>query len=137
MANVTENICAMVNKELVEEILKIDYGFINGKIRQLDGYDDKNYHITVCIKIFYKLNFIANIFIMGTYSKLIIILCSQCIFFYDIFLKNTLFKLVHYNKILTYQHHYITINTININNNYKIISLNDHMKSLFYLVMFI
>lgn len=81
MANVTENICAMVNKELVEEILKIDYGFINGKIRQLDGYDDKNYHITVCIKICYKLNFIANIFIMGTYSKLIIILCSQCIFF--------------------------------------------------------
>lgn len=50
MTNITENICAAVNKELVEEVLKTDYGFIGGKIRQLDGYDDKNYHITVSIK---------------------------------------------------------------------------------------
>lgn len=52
MADITENICAAVNNILIENILKNDYGFINGQIRQLDGYDDKNYHITVCI---YKL----------------------------------------------------------------------------------
>uniref|UniRef100_A0A2S2Q788 Hydroxylysine kinase n=1 Tax=Sipha flava TaxID=143950 RepID=A0A2S2Q788_9HEMI len=46
MADLTENICAMVDKQLIEDILKNDYGFINGKIRELDGYDDKNYHIT-------------------------------------------------------------------------------------------
>lgn len=51
MANVTEDICAAVNVGLVEDILKTDYGFINGKIRNLDGYDDKNYHITVCIYV--------------------------------------------------------------------------------------
>lgn len=50
MANLTENICATVDKQLIEDVLKNDYGFINGKIKQLDGYDDKNYHITVCIK---------------------------------------------------------------------------------------
>lgn len=49
MTNVTENICATMNEELLREILKTDYGFINGEIRNLDGYDDKNYHITVCI----------------------------------------------------------------------------------------
>lgn len=51
MANVTEDICAAVNVGLIEDILKTDYGFINGKIRNLDGYDDKNYHITVCIYV--------------------------------------------------------------------------------------
>lgn len=60
MADITEDICAVVNDELVEEVLKSDYGFINGKIKKLDGYDDKNYHITVCIHykytcILYKL----------------------------------------------------------------------------------
>lgn len=49
MADLTGNICASVDKELIENILRTDYGFINGKIRQLDGYDDKNFHITVCI----------------------------------------------------------------------------------------
>lgn len=48
MAALTEDICATVDKQLIEDILKNDYGFINGKIRELDGYDDKNYHITVC-----------------------------------------------------------------------------------------
>jgi hypothetical protein len=49
MANITENICPKLNKDQVEDILKNDYGFINGKIQELDGYDDKNYHITVRI----------------------------------------------------------------------------------------
>lgn len=48
MSNVTENICANVTNELVEDVLKNYYGFVNGKIKQLDGYDDKNFHITVC-----------------------------------------------------------------------------------------
>lgn len=47
MADPTENICAEINKDQVEDILKNDYGFINGKIQELDGYDDKNYYITV------------------------------------------------------------------------------------------
>lgn len=49
MEDLTGNVCAVVTNEYVEEILKSDYGFINGQIRPLDGYDDKNYHITVCI----------------------------------------------------------------------------------------
>ncbi|KAL4098135.1 hypothetical protein QTP88_022797 [Uroleucon formosanum] len=47
MADPTEDICATITKDQVEDILKNDYGFINGKIQELDGYDDKNYHITV------------------------------------------------------------------------------------------
>jgi len=47
MADITENICATTNEELVTEVLKNDYGFINGKIKKLDGYDDRNYHVTV------------------------------------------------------------------------------------------
>lgn len=47
MADVTEDVCAVVKKELIEKILKDDYGFVGGHIRQLDGYDDKNFHITV------------------------------------------------------------------------------------------
>lgn len=49
MTDLTENVCAAVTIELLEEVLKNDYGFINGKIKQLDGYDDKNYYITVSI----------------------------------------------------------------------------------------
>lgn len=49
MADSTDDICPMVNKDQVGDILKNDYGFINGKIQELDGYDDKNYHITVRI----------------------------------------------------------------------------------------
>lgn len=51
MADLTGNICAAVDNEMIENILKNDYGFINGQIQQLDGYDDKNFHITVCIFI--------------------------------------------------------------------------------------
>lgn len=46
MADLTENISPVLNKDQVEDILKNDYGFINGKLQELDGYDDKNYHIT-------------------------------------------------------------------------------------------
>jgi len=53
MADLTENISPTLNKDQVEEILKNDYGFINGKIQQLDGYDDKNYLITVSLIIIY------------------------------------------------------------------------------------
>lgn len=53
MADPTEDICATITKEQVEDILKNDYGFINGKIQELDGYDDKNYHITVRIDNYY------------------------------------------------------------------------------------
>lgn len=53
MADVTEDICADVSKGLIEDVLKNYYGFINGKIKQLDGYDDKNFHITVCIIYLY------------------------------------------------------------------------------------
>lgn len=47
MADITEDVCAVVNDKLVEDVLKSDFGFINGKIKKLDGYDDKNYYITV------------------------------------------------------------------------------------------
>lgn len=47
MNDITGNVCAATNNELVEQILKDDYGFVNGQIQQLDGYDDKNYYITV------------------------------------------------------------------------------------------
>lgn len=49
MTDVTEDICAATNEELVTEVLRYDYGFVNGKIRKLDGYDDRNYHVTVHI----------------------------------------------------------------------------------------
>jgi len=49
MADLTEDISPVLNKDQVEDILKNDYGFINGKLQELDGYDDKNYHITVRI----------------------------------------------------------------------------------------
>jgi len=49
MADPTENICPKINKDQVEDILKNDYGFINGNIQELDGYDDKNFYITVRI----------------------------------------------------------------------------------------
>lgn len=49
MADPTENICPTISEDQVKNILKNDYGFINGKIQELDGYDDKNYHITVRI----------------------------------------------------------------------------------------
>ncbi|XP_025207051.1 uncharacterized protein LOC112602910 [Melanaphis sacchari] len=54
MADLTENICPVINKDQVVDILKNDYGFINGKIQELDGYDDKNYLITEvkkCVEI--------------------------------------------------------------------------------------
>lgn len=56
MSDITEDICANVSKELIEDVLRNYYGFINGKIKQLDGYDDKNFHITVCITYSYILD---------------------------------------------------------------------------------
>lgn len=49
MADITEDVCAVVNEELIEKVLKNDYGFINGKVKKLDGYDDRNYYIKVRI----------------------------------------------------------------------------------------
>ncbi|XP_050520879.1 uncharacterized protein LOC126894131 isoform X2 [Daktulosphaira vitifoliae] len=46
MADVTENVCAEVDEQYIQDILLNDYGFIDGQIRKLDGYDDKNFHIT-------------------------------------------------------------------------------------------
>ncbi|XP_050441615.1 hydroxylysine kinase-like [Adelges cooleyi] len=46
MADVTEDMCAAVDDKFVQDILENDYGFINGQVRKLDGYDDKNFHIT-------------------------------------------------------------------------------------------
>ncbi|KAL5239730.1 hypothetical protein ACI65C_007140 [Semiaphis heraclei] len=57
MADPTENICAEINKDQVEDILKNDYGFINGKIQELDGYDDKNYYITDVKKCIEEIEF--------------------------------------------------------------------------------
>lgn len=49
MADVTGNVCADVDENYIQDILLNDYGFIGGKIRKLDGYDDKNFHVTVRI----------------------------------------------------------------------------------------
>lgn len=49
MNDKTGDICAATNNEQVEQVLKDDYGFVNGQIQQLDGYDEKNYYITVRI----------------------------------------------------------------------------------------
>jgi len=49
MADSTEDIRPPISMDQVKNILNSDYGFINCKIQELDGYDDKNYHITVRI----------------------------------------------------------------------------------------
>jgi len=67
MMDFTGNICAAVNKDIVDDILKNDYGFINGKIQQLDGYDDKNFYITVCINIKLQLKYIPLIDVLFIY----------------------------------------------------------------------
>jgi len=57
MADLTENISPVLNKDQVKDILKNDYGFINGKLQELDGYDDKNYYITV------RINYWLNVYL--------------------------------------------------------------------------
>lgn len=49
MTDLTGNVCAVVTTEVLQKVLKNDYGFINGEVQQLDGYDDKNFRITVSI----------------------------------------------------------------------------------------
>uniref|UniRef100_A0A2S2NLX1 Aminoglycoside phosphotransferase domain-containing protein 1 n=1 Tax=Schizaphis graminum TaxID=13262 RepID=A0A2S2NLX1_SCHGA len=81
MADITENICPMLNKDQVEDILKNDYGFINGKIQELDGYDDKNYHITEVEKCIEEIEFptdgIIIKFINSIDSKNLLLLDAQ------------------------------------------------------------
>jgi len=66
MADTTVDICPTINKDQVADILKNDYGFINGKIKELDGYDDKNYHITVRTYICYIRLYTVYYYLVGT-----------------------------------------------------------------------
>lgn len=80
MADLTGNVCAAVDDRLVEEFLKNDYGFVNGKFRGLDGYDDKNYLVTVSItyRLLNTMNFIINYlpwFIICYYDDLWYTMC--------------------------------------------------------------
>ncbi|XP_060878487.1 hydroxylysine kinase [Metopolophium dirhodum] len=81
MADSTVDICPTINKDQVADILKNDYGFINGKIQELDGYDDKNYYITDVEKYTEEIEFpidgIVVKFINSIDSKNLLLLDAQ------------------------------------------------------------